>query len=121
MPMSNLPDAAVAASLPRDIRPQILSSCAEPPTGNGWLHEPKHDGWRLITIIAGDGSIKLPSRQGLDHARLFLAPFRKIAASGRPVVLDGEIAVPDDCGQRGIQIRDDSPTRRSPPAFHKTP
>jgi hypothetical protein len=54
MPMPNLPNAAVAASLPRDIRPQIVLPCAEPPAGNR-LHEPKQDSWRLIAIIASDG------------------------------------------------------------------
>jgi hypothetical protein len=51
MAISYLPKTAVAASLPRDVRPQIASSCAQPPDGNGWLHEPKHDGWRLIAIL----------------------------------------------------------------------
>jgi hypothetical protein len=31
----HIPRAAVAANLPRDIRPQIASSCAEPPAGEG--------------------------------------------------------------------------------------
>jgi hypothetical protein len=43
MRISYLPKATVTASLPRDIRLQIVSSCAAPPDGRGWLHEPKHD------------------------------------------------------------------------------
>jgi bifunctional non-homologous end joining protein LigD len=59
--------AAVAASLPRDIRPQIVSSCAEPPAGNDWLHEPKHDRHRLIMTLGAIGILKLLSRKGLDN------------------------------------------------------
>jgi len=43
MPIS-LPAAAVPASVPADIRLQIVSACAAPPDGKGWLHEIKHDG-----------------------------------------------------------------------------
>jgi bifunctional non-homologous end joining protein LigD len=71
-------------------------------------HEPKHDGWRLITIIPGDGPVKLLSRQGLDHTRSFCAPFRELAANWRPMVLDGEIAVPDHRGVTHIDALSDA-------------
>jgi bifunctional non-homologous end joining protein LigD len=77
-------------------------------------HEPKHDGWRLIAIIAGDGPVKLLSRQRLDHTTLFRAPFRELAASGRPMVLDGEIAVPDDRGITHIGALNDAIATRRP-------
>jgi ATP-dependent DNA ligase len=66
--------------------------------GNGWLHEPKHDGWRLIAIVDGNGAVKLLSRQGLDHTQFFSAPFGELAATSMAMVLDGEIAVPNDDG-----------------------
>ena len=40
MPLS-FPSGAVPASLPADIRLQIVSPCARPPDGDGWLHEIK--------------------------------------------------------------------------------
>jgi bifunctional non-homologous end joining protein LigD len=98
MPISYLPQAAMAANLPREIRPQIASSCAQPAAGDGWLHEPKHDGWRLIAIVDGSGAVKLLSRQGLDHTRLFGTSFRELAATRRAMVLVGELAVPDERG-----------------------
>ena len=39
--------------------PQIVSPAAAPPEGEGWLHEIKHDGHRLVAIIAG-GLIVIP-------------------------------------------------------------
>jgi bifunctional non-homologous end joining protein LigD len=42
-----LPGAA-AAEIPRDIRLQIVSPGAQPPEGEGWLHEINHDGHRLL-------------------------------------------------------------------------
>jgi bifunctional non-homologous end joining protein LigD len=97
MPIS-IPRAAVRAGLPPNLRLQLVSSCAEPPEGEGWLHEIKHDGHRLAALIAGPGSMKLMSRNGIDRTPLFRAPFRELAANGRPLVLDGEIAVPDERG-----------------------
>jgi bifunctional non-homologous end joining protein LigD len=75
-----------------------VSPSAEPPAGQGWLHEVKHDGHRLLAIVSGD-DLKLISRNGHDRTHLFRAPFDKPAAAGLPpLVLDGEIAVPDEHG-----------------------
>ena len=88
------PRAAVAAEIPRHVRLQIVSFSAEPPTGDGWLHEIKHDGHRLVAIIAGD-SLRLLSRNGHDRTGLFRGPFLPLAQAGLPpMVLDGEIAEP---------------------------
>jgi ATP-dependent DNA ligase len=54
MPKFPLPAVAVAADAPREIRLQLASTRAEPPEGDGWLHEIKHDGHRLAAIVAGD-------------------------------------------------------------------
>src|SRR5437763_3482723 len=104
----SLPSSAVPANLPSDIRLQIVSACARPPDGDGWLHEVKHDGHRLVAIIAGRGSLKLLSRNGHDRTPLFRTPFRSLAASGRPIVLDGEIAVPDERGVTHIDRLQDA-------------
>jgi bifunctional non-homologous end joining protein LigD len=94
----SIPRAAVRAGLPPNLRLPLVSPCAAPPEGEGWLHEIKHDGHRLAALIAGPGSVKLLSRNGIDRTLLFRAPFRGLAASGRALVLDGEIAVPDERG-----------------------
>ncbi|TMJ84918.1 MAG: hypothetical protein E6G79_08760 [Alphaproteobacteria bacterium] len=95
---------AVQASVPADIRLQIVSPCIRPPDGEGWLHEIKHDGHRLVAIVPSRGQLKLLSRNGHDRTPLFRVPFRKLALSGRPLVLDGEIAVPDERGVTHIDL-----------------
>jgi hypothetical protein len=47
----SLPPGAVSASMPRDVRLQIVTACKRPPVGDGWLHEIKHDGQRLARLI----------------------------------------------------------------------
>ena len=95
----SLPPGAVSARMPRDVRLQIVTPCKRPPVGDGWLHEIKHDGHRLVAIIPGDGQLKLLSRKGYDRTQLFREPFGPLLdARLPPMVLDGEIAVPDDRG-----------------------
>jgi bifunctional non-homologous end joining protein LigD len=82
------------------------SACAsqsKPPAGDGWLHEPKHDGHRLIVVVAGNGTLRLLSRNGTDRTALFRVPFDHLAAVSLPIVLDGEIAVPDERGVTHIE------------------
>jgi bifunctional non-homologous end joining protein LigD len=117
--MSNfpLPRAAVAAELPRQVRPQIVSPGAEPPVGDGWLHEIKHDGHRLLGISTGD-SLKLLSRNGRDRTALFREPFRALADARLPgMVLDGEIAVPNERGVTHIDLLNDAISARRPERF----
>jgi ATP-dependent DNA ligase len=83
--MSNftMPSAAVLAEIPRATSAsQIVSSGAEPPAGDGWLHEIKHDGHRLLAIIAA-GEPRLISRNGHDRTRLFHALFQPRGGSSR--------------------------------------
>ena len=96
MPMS-LPPGAVPANLPADVRPQIVTACKRPPSGDGWLHEIKHDGHRLVAILPGDGKLMLLSRNGYDRTRIFRKPFRPMLDARLPaMVLDGEIVALDD-------------------------
>jgi len=44
--------------------------CAIIPTGPDWLHEIKHDGYRLIVRRDGDRSACSPGGGGLSAARL---------------------------------------------------
>jgi bifunctional non-homologous end joining protein LigD len=101
MPTFSLPAGAIPADLLQRVRLQIVTGSAQPPEGEGWLHEVKHDGHRLSATIAGDG-LRLISRNGQPQAAIppavRTAPHRRPA---RAVVLDGEIAVPDE---RGVPI-----------------
>jgi hypothetical protein len=81
MTKSTFPAGAVPAELPARIPLQVVTSTNEPPDGKGWLHEIKHDGHRLVAIIA-DGAVKLLSRNARDRTELFAEPFRGLAAAG---------------------------------------
>jgi bifunctional non-homologous end joining protein LigD len=50
------------------------------------------------------------SRNGIDRTPLFRAPFRELAAGGRSLVLDGEIAVPDERGVTHLDALTDALT-----------
>jgi bifunctional non-homologous end joining protein LigD len=84
--------------LPTRITLQVCSSASEPPAGDGWLHELKHDGRRLIAVLDGRGGMRLISRNDYNRTELFQAPFERLAGLGREMVLAGKIAVPDRTG-----------------------
>jgi bifunctional non-homologous end joining protein LigD len=99
-----LPAGVIPAELPQSVQLQIVQPCLAPPDGEGWLHEIKHDGHRLLAIVSA-GEVKLISRNGHDRTALFRAPFDKLVAAGSPsLVLDGEIAVPDERGVTHIDL-----------------
>lgn len=105
--------AAARSAIPQAIRPQIVALAKQPPTGDE-LHEIKYDGHRLIAIVPSRGELKLISRNGYDRTPLFRGPFRKLAASGRRIVLDGEVAVPDERGVTHIDSLSDALAGRQP-------
>ncbi|MFO1151615.1 MAG: hypothetical protein U1E62_24845 [Alsobacter sp.] len=73
-------------------QPVLVTSA---PKRGGWLHEVKHDGWRLIARRWPDGRVTLWSRSGLDWTgRLTLIRSALLALPVRSVVLDGEAIVP---------------------------
>src|SRR5215813_13549220 len=114
MPIS-LPTGAAPANLPADVRLQIVSPCKRPPSGDCWLHEIKHDGHRLVAILPGDGKLMLLSRNGYDRTRVFREPFRPLLDAGLlPMVLDGEIAVPDNRGVTHLDALSDAITDGQP-------
>jgi bifunctional non-homologous end joining protein LigD len=99
-----LSPAAARAEIPHPLHLQIVSPSVQAPDGESWLHEMKHDGHRLLAIVAGS-ELRLISRNGHDRTPLFRAPFDKLAAAGLPpLVLDGEIAVPDERGVTHIDL-----------------
>ena len=77
-------------ALPLD--PPVLPQLARPkrdlPLGDGWIYEPKWDGFRCIAFVDG-GSVHLQSRNGRDLSRYF--PELEVPAGH--YVIDGEIVV----------------------------
>ena len=60
----------------------------------GWVYEEKVDGWRMLAYKVA-GTVKLVSRNGLDHARRFPALVAALRALDGSLILDGEVAVYD--------------------------
>jgi ATP-dependent DNA ligase len=75
------------------IAPQLAKSAKELPEGDGWVYEPKFDGFRTIVFRDGD-DVHLQSRNGKPMNRYFpevVAALQQIDAER--VVVDGEIIV----------------------------
>ena len=84
-------------SFPR-FEPCLPRPASEPPAGPGWIHEIKHDGFRILAHRRGR-SVRLITRNGYDLADRF--PLAAAAIEALPVrscVVDGEAIVCDDSG-----------------------
>jgi ATP-dependent DNA ligase len=58
------------------LRPSVPSASKTPPSGKEWVHEIKHDGFRVIALKVGT-RVKLYSRPGNDltyHPGSFMGP-----------------------------------------------
>jgi ATP-dependent DNA ligase len=87
-------------SVPR-FDPCLPRPASEPPAGPGWIHEIKHDGFRILAHRRGR-AVRLFSRNGHNFADRF--PLIAEAVEALPVrscVLDGEAIV---CGDGGLAV-----------------
>ena len=76
--------------------PMEAKSADEIPAGDGWLYEPKWDGFRCIVFKDGD-DVQLQSKAGKPLGRYFPDVVATIGAvPARRFVLDGEIVIPVD-------------------------
>jgi bifunctional non-homologous end joining protein LigD len=82
--------------LPEFVLPQLCATLDRPPSGDGWIHEIKFDGYRIQTRVL-DGHVSLKTRKGLD----WTARYRAIATSAGKLpnaILDGEVCALDENG-----------------------
>jgi bifunctional non-homologous end joining protein LigD len=87
------------SAIPGFIEPQLATLSAAMPKGQGWVHEVKFDGYRMLAII-NHGKASLISRNGKD----WTAAFQPIATmlEALPIkyaILDGEVVVTDAAGR----------------------
>jgi DNA ligase D-like protein (predicted ligase) len=95
------------------IKPEIPTAVPEPPAGEGWIYEVKHDGYRTLVII-DQAKVRAFSRRGRD----WTGPYNRVveACSKLPckaAIIDGEVIVQDENG-----ISDFAALRS---AIHKAP
>ena len=85
-----------AAAIPDFIEPQLCKLTARPPSGGGWGHEIKFDGYRMQLRVEG-GKATLKTRKGLDWS----GKFKEIVAEGAALpdcLIDGEVVALDEKG-----------------------
>ena len=78
------------------------SPAKAPPSGPGWIHEIKHDGFRIMA--RRDGGVRLITRHGNDFtARFPLVASAVAALPARSCLIDGEAVV---CDENGLAVFD---------------
>ena len=83
------------------IEPCLPSPAKAPPSGPGWIHEIKHDGFRILARRDRTG-VRLITRNGNDFTSRF--PFIAMAVSKlsvRSCLIDGEAIV---CDENGLAV-----------------
>jgi bifunctional non-homologous end joining protein LigD len=90
------PSQEPSASLPGFIAPQLCQAVSRPPSGTGWLHEIKFDGYR-IQLRVQNGKVSLKTRKSLDWTEKF--PVIAEEATTLPdAIVDGELVALDENG-----------------------
>ncbi len=80
-------------SQPEFLQPQLALEATTPPTGEGWLHELKLDGYRIQARKSGS-EVKLLTRKGLDWTHRMTAVAQAVGRlSPASATLDGEVVV----------------------------
>jgi len=95
---------ASAAELPRFVAPMLATLVTEPPRRGDWVYEVKHDGYRILARLDGEGTARIFTRAGndwTDKLPRLAAALEKLAL--RNTWLDGEIVVPDPDGRSSFQ------------------
>ncbi len=92
------PSRGGTGKLPGFHQPQLATLVDAVPSGNGWLHEVKFDGYRCLLAVGG-GKAKVYTRSGLDWTDKFV----DIADAANaldlpPALIDGEIVKLDGNG-----------------------
>jgi bifunctional non-homologous end joining protein LigD len=84
--------------LPTFVEPSLAAPCERPPSGAKWVHEIKHDGYRIQARLDG-GKAQLLTRKNVDWTKRFgaIATALKELRVGS-ALLDGEIVVEEANG-----------------------
>lgn len=87
-----------ATPLPKYRKPQLATLVDDVPTGNGWMHEIKFDGYRAMVAAKGE-DVRIYTRSGKDWTDKFGPLVEAVAALDLPsCLIDGEIVAYDAKG-----------------------
>ena len=81
--------ATKVSDMPDFVAPELCTPVDHPPSGEGWVHEVKFDGYR-VQMRVEEGEATLKTRKGLDWTDKFGA-IAKEASTLPDVMIDGEI------------------------------
>ncbi len=93
---TGVPRGKKVAAMPDFVAPQLSTPVDRPPTGDGWCHEIKFDGYR-VQLRVEDGEAVLKTRKGLDWTGKFAA-IAKEGSTLTDALIDGEIVALDHDG-----------------------
>jgi len=105
MPKIDLSKVAGArkTSFPSFTPPQLATLMKQPPRGEGWLHELKFDGYRMLCHW-NEGKVQFWSRNKKDWTEKFPGVAKALKTlKVRSVVVDGEIVIMDAQGRTSFQ------------------
>jgi bifunctional non-homologous end joining protein LigD len=88
---------------PKFMEPQLATLVDEVPTGTGWLHEYKYDGYRLL-IATGDKAATAWTRNGKDWSDKFRALVKSADALPAGCLIDGEAVALGKDGKPDFQL-----------------
>jgi bifunctional non-homologous end joining protein LigD len=92
-----------SAAPPPFEEPQLATLVDEVPTGNGWIHEYKYDGYRLLLAV-GEGVATAWTRNGKDWSDKFKALVKAAARLPAGCLIDGEAVAIDDKEKPSFQL-----------------
>jgi DNA ligase D-like protein (predicted ligase) len=80
------------------IEPQLPTLVDQPPFGDDWIHEIKHDGYRTLFVI-DNGLTRAYTRNGFNWSERYPGLVRAAAKLNcRSAIIDGEVIVQDENG-----------------------
>jgi bifunctional non-homologous end joining protein LigD len=96
--------ASGSAALPDFMPPSLATLRAHAPSGGGWVHEIKFDGYRMQARL-DSGKVKLLTRKGLDWTAKFPNVAMAVAAlPAERALIDGEIVIEDSLGHSNFSM-----------------
>ncbi len=99
MPALQLAPNGPLVRMPAKLAPMLAETAEAPFQRDGWMWEPKLDGYRVLAFIDRDG-VKLRSRRGLELAPTFPRIARELAEQQVDgMILDGELVAFDATGK----------------------
>ena len=101
----------LAADRASFIEPCLPSPADKPPSGSNWIHEIKHDGYRLMARRDPVG-IRLITRRGNDWTQRYPLVVEAVNhLKVRSCLIDGEVVCCDERGLAAFQPAPPSPER----------